>query len=768
MKFRITYLDFENEDEYTLTIIDRENPDDEPIDFDAGFVRLAPQGTTSSLEPTIINTTLSFSIRINNEAQEAIIDALVNAYPRQFYVVLSLNEVVEFKGYIDTDDISHIDSDFPFDINIGATAGLGQLGEYKYRQRDGAPYTSSATLIDHIFNVFDSLYITDLYDDEEVFLGTSINTYETRHDHLTIDTFANTRINQQNWIRNNDGGLVEMEFIDQTFRVKEDPDNLRYRSCLEVIENIIHAFPARLTYERGRYCIRSIERLKELSFDEHRYQADKTYLGKFGWGNHHTLACTDSYTHTLFSATHRYLKTLKQVIYKYELGHEQNVINNKAWDYLNAPFYPAVISLQAVGNTRLDLNFAITSQTIDIFSSGMFHHRYVYKVFVTIGSYTLRRDFLGIDPITREPEFSEITWAVGANPCFVVSPIHDTTIQNQALHAYLTYQTPPIPESGNLGVQVLLDRVINAVDGTTLPADGIFTQFIPGTNVSFNYTYIWAWRSYNSFIGVLSDKADINIAANSFIRYTATVDMRSPETYERDLMIGDDSGTGHGLSKLEIFDGAVWLTSATWRLNAVGTAQPLLQIAVETIGNIRGVTRRIIEANVRTPLLFCSTRLTYRGHRYVLTSFDYNTSDRLASISGIAILFTSGKSTIKASGLINSPGFSSPGSAPNVSPPPTTPTPSTYTPTVYKHLVSGISGIHIDIPFAKQLPDPANYTLEELYVVFDGSKVNSAPLIPVLGTPTRPGSFAIDRPNHRFILPTNANPAHTYFFKWIF
>lgn len=230
-----TYRPFDSLVDVTIKIYDNNSGGgifDPGVGIQATEFCTSPEGAVVRLEgnsrdvyQAIQPSSCTFQMLIENNAHKSFIDDLALAEENRFIVEIDRG-FTAFMGFIVIDEVSIEDTpDSKYWVTINATDGFADLQNIPYCYEDGSPYLGKVRITDHLKNIFSHLPSYDLYANSSVYVFTSIFAKEMQ------DTSKCPL--EQAWVEHS------------VFQIRSE-DKINYMTCYEVLENILHAFDARL------------------------------------------------------------------------------------------------------------------------------------------------------------------------------------------------------------------------------------------------------------------------------------------------------------------------------------------------------------------------------------------------------------------------------------------------------------------------------------------------------------------------------------------
>lgn len=624
-------------------------------------LQLRTNGPSKSLfKQFVVPRSCSFELVITSAADDTFLDSIITGEELQFYIVVYKESTVEFRGYIQRENIFIPDIGYNNKtVSITATDMLGVLSHFEYKKLDDTAFTGTETLLQHLLNILKAARVDEMYGATDQFLEISPRFYESSmNDKINGDPMTQARLNHEAFTTFEERTRVEWTIIESPIPtindihfptiIKLPNEPVNFSTCAEVLDQICFLQLAQMQQIRGIYTFKSIPQKVNLSYKRWVYLKDGT---QDQYGNFSSNITVDqTLTYKKRGGNFTFLQPLKRVQIDHKLGAAINLLKGYTWDNFNNPLYSSIADISNAGNAKLSVSFVITPQTIEESTeyadgSRWWPHRFLFKIQIQIGAFYLKRTYTG-DDRDGNPLYSDITWESSLNHVYVMSNIVGPVNYYEQPAANVILETPEILASGALSVRVELDSVID-FEGNTLPSDGQFSYTIPD-EPPYNVDYYFSWKSYNNYIRVHSDDQEQNINARSFARYTTDIDLKHTEIFKREVTIGDDPDNTN-FYKLQIYNGTSWVDSIEWQVLGAGTAYALNDLLSREIAALRADLRRLMigefictERNIAP-----DTRLSYDSLIYIMISGNYDTHRETMAGEWIEINYETGKTTGK-------------------------------------------------------------------------------------------------------------------------
>ena len=516
-----------------------------------GF-RLQYEGEAGERYNPIIPSSVSFTMRVQNSTDEALIAAMIAAEEGRFKIKILKGGNLFWVGFVLTDITSIKDAYFPYDFEIRAIDGLTRLRSIDYND-NGTAYTGRETFLEHIFNCFDKLDFDYFHGASDSFLETVTNWYETNHnvvtglDPLTVSNFDHT------------------VFISVNKTTKRE----RFFSCYDVLENIATIWGARLYFSDGSWRFEQ-PGLRAGSFPEWRYDKTGSFLTYSNTSYDKTIDGTTAGARTN-GGVYTYFPALDKVCITYKHLDDANLIDGLTF---SSDVTPSTIDLGQVdvvdGESRFrfvgTLNY--TATWYDFVNPQTF--RLIYRLQIKVGDYYLRRDVL----LTQGTwEYSIIYWA--GTPSYF------------EIYTDAYYITDPInPEiSDSINVSFVTPPLY--VFDDTIPLDVSikfeFAEIRNTQNTQILFSGVQTYVMGNAEFQFLSDGSKVTTSSGSTYCANNQLASTNTEKLELETVMGDGPQNG-SFSKIKVLDASAdWVVSSEWRINDAGSDFTIQELLIREI-----------------------------------------------------------------------------------------------------------------------------------------------------------------------------------------
>ena len=635
-----------------------EDPDaTKTLVFNRKAITISANGQSKNLFQRIVPTNIKFSIEIRDAADEAILNDIIAADENEYYVKVYRDDVFTFAGYVLRDQIIIQDSYFPYGVELQALDGLSLLSEYDYKAPDDTAFTGQATILEHVLNCLKTVYVDELYDDNQEILGVSLAFYENNMGDLLGCPAAQTRVDHQAFTEWEERTYYEVEirtilFLNIPFPVAVNvTEPVNFTNAYDVLEQILLLFNARIVYEQGVYHIVTLNNYVNASYRVFYYDKSGVEQQAATWA--HNITHDRGYTYATAGRTFTFLQPVKRVIIDHELGQIKNLIDGFVWNYENETIICGLTTLDhTTGDATLDINIPILLEPIERNDFDEWpNFRYLFKATIKVGDTWLKRTYDGADS-SGEPLYSEVSWSTSEAWYYFASPkLLDYHATGQPFPVVnLSLITPPIVSSGELCFGV---EFVAAFGSVIYSTSGIFTS-VDYVGDPYNFEFYFGYKAERGHVSVISEATDINQDAATFIRYTSDVALRNTKEIKEVIKIGDDAATQNNY-RLQIHNGSDWVDSESWYLLGTPGALKIGALLAQSMASLRANLKRVMKGSFifKERMCFPSTRITSDGYTYIQLLGGYNSElETVTNGEWIEVISSPGKTTIKASNKI--------------------------------------------------------------------------------------------------------------------
>lgn len=562
------------------------------IEFDLGAkpVTLTYDGKTDVFYTPIRPCRAEFDIFAEGAEMDNLVLSMANAEEGKFTVAVKKDNVLEFVGYILTDNITLEDRPAATYISINASGGLVRLKGFDYKQSDGTPYTGEDTLHNIIFNCFEKIAdLKDFFGATDIFYSSIINWYETQMNLTNLpDTLAATKVDQEIFYERIEGG--EYKFL----------------NCFDVLTHICNRFNATLTQTGGRFEIFQHEEVVKSSFRRVDYDKSGAQVAD---GNQSYQKTIDSNTiKRLQPAGFGFLPGLKSVAETYDYFNYRNLMQGREFLLFSPAFYNlgnfstatngGFLRMKAFVKVRIFRNS--TSQTWkDVAAKFKFRIQYGTK-------YLKRTKFL---TAPGDGSYTPAVWTNTQSEFEFFSPIQGVSLEQSGFNFVLEFDSPDIFEDGELSIQIL----------TTTPVDKNF-NLVNGVDIYYAITPELYLIANNESARPSSSQTFIN--TNDSDNFTVKLESKN---------IMGDGPEGTIKNRLRVLTaGNTNADAENWRVGTTGTSYNISDLSVRTHLSFQKTAIWKMTGGVMLPissseLVHSHNVLLYRDRIFVLQNGSYDT-----------------------------------------------------------------------------------------------------------------------------------------------
>lgn len=598
--------------------------------FGKKTITLSPDGKTDVFYTPIRPVRAEFDMLANGAELDAFVLSMANAEEGKFTVKIEKDSVLQFTGFILTDNITLEDRQRSTYISINVSGGLVRLKGFDYKQPNGEPYTGVDSLHEIIFNCFEKISeLKDFYSATDVFYSSVINWYEAAMNLTTLpDTLKATKVDQEIFFERIKGG------------------EYKYLSCFEVLTHICNRFNATITQTGGRFEIHQHEEIVKPLFRRIDYDKSGVLLAD---GNQNYQKTIDQTTiKRLQPAGFGFLPGLKSVTETYDYFNYRNLMQGREFlvfppTQLSPAFYDlgsfstatagGFLRMKAAVKVRIFRNSPASQNWKDV--SAKFKFRIQY------GTKYLKRTKFQTAP--GDNSYTPQVWTTTQSEFEFFSPLQPASLENAGFNFVLEFDSPDINENGELSIQILtaspLDKNFNAVTG-----------------LSIYYAITPELYLISSDESARPSSSQTFVSPNASDKYTVKL--------ETENIIGDGP-TGTIKNRIRIINsvGGTTDSGGNWRIGTTGTTYKISDLSVRTHLGFQDAAIQKMTGGVMLPKSSAAsveptTALLYRSKIFVLLNGTYDT--RMCEWDGVWV--EAAKSTVNTTtnitaeiGRVNSP-----------------------------------------------------------------------------------------------------------------
>lgn len=482
---------------------------------------------------------VQFQMFANTSGIETLISDMVTASENRFLLRITKDGSIFWFGKMiaDIGVLEDYDRDMNPYFTFTATDGLGLLAEVDYND-DGDPYFGKQTFIQHIVNALGKIgTLSTFHSAGTQAICTVVNWYENSHTTgAAQDPYALTRV------------------AHEAFWSIDSKGVFKYKSTLEVLRQITQLTGARLYQANGAFRFEQLGERDNNSIRERFYDLDGTYVTNALTNYNVTVAQTTNAR--LAGNQFSWFPPVKEVQVTFNHEDWRNYTPGVEFDNAGDAVYTATYDVTAGANTTIristDLNRVFTY-------SGVYTAVFaVFKLRLQVGSYYLKRSINNI--FGANITWSQTTWETTTSDYHFTYQYQITGTGTLNNTSGIVIDTPALPGDGELKIKLdfVEFRKIGNGDvqttgvGMTYKFSNLYTRLLHYGNFAEETTAI----QYNSINSTGSTNTKI---------------------YKLDFYIAD-AIHDNTINRLEVYDGANWSNSSSWRVGTSGSYVSILTL----------------------------------------------------------------------------------------------------------------------------------------------------------------------------------------------
>ncbi|HNB51099.1 MAG TPA: hypothetical protein PK530_04120, partial [Anaerolineales bacterium] len=559
--------------------------------FDAGAdgFTISFKGDNQERTGAVLATECAVRMRIVTSDHETFLTEIIASKEGRFTIKVTkgASPTLFWEGLILTDIGGYEEADRPF-FTLRAVDGLGLLKDVEYK--DGADfYAGKQSLKDHLINALTHLsYVDTHFATTERFLRVAVDWWEgTMTNNTTNDPLALTYADHSVW--------WEYKKADQ-----------EARSCLEVIENIMRCFGARITMFEGVFWVEQITYRTTSTIVLRAYDKAGTYLSSNNFSSQNTINQTAS--GALFAGgVYEFFAPLSEARHTFQVNLHQNLLagvnlgSGSGTLTVNRP----VEANSGATTLRLTGNIAISVFNNSYTGNATIPRFAIFKCTLKIGSYYLKRTYTVQN---YQISYGAMSWETSASFFYLAVAMPNGVPASGSFQTYNYNQqqditTPPLT-GGNDSYQVAMvwDSITQADIGNFL--------------TSFNFLNQWL-EPYSFGNPALNDDAWEYVTENP--------DVENTLIHETECLIGnstDPNATG----ALWVKPSSSYILAEDWGDGTDTPDRPIEKLNVELVmGGQQHPIRRLSGTLYGTLTLM--GRVVWDSANWLLLGGSYNAND---------------------------------------------------------------------------------------------------------------------------------------------
>ena len=564
-----------DEIEWEIKVFDEDFGDD-PEEFNGSFqgFNLTYEGDSSDPFTPVVPSSVTFDFLIEDSEHETFLSNLTGAREGRFKVAIYREGNLDWLGYLVADQTAKSDEYYPYHTQLFAVDGIARMKDVDYLQANGQPYVGSQTFLQHLYNCIAHVGLMDLVTMPATRFRSNCNWYSedmvTTTDPLTQASFHN----------------------DRTIS-KDNEGNPSYWSVLQMLEAICMQFGARFFFSDGAYYFLQVGEMENATQKIRNFNAAGSLISTqnavdFDLDIDYS---TEAGAKKRRGGIYTYLQAAKRVNVDYHHFTSKNRLTGVGFNQSVTAYQtlPGEVLVDADNTTSLKtvLNFKVKSN-VTITGGGAYPaHKYVFRVYIRINGYYLKRNVTGsfYDIIP-----DEASWVATENYIETHSPIltsfdnlNDVLFQLKINSPYLL---TGFANGEPIEVKVLLHEVQYPGNNTL-----DYNSFLQVTESGYSGTLFW--NAEKNLLEVINEGLGIN-PDNETIRY-GVYDSSDGNTavLQYDTYFGDGPAP---FSVSRITDSV--LGTELWKVGGTGTGYPINERLAREIISIRQTPLPVFQVSV--------------------------------------------------------------------------------------------------------------------------------------------------------------------------
>lgn len=545
-----------------------------PIEFNlgAGGFQLSYTSDTSERTATIFASQVEFTFYVQNGFHLSFETALIQANEGRFAIKIFREGDLYWVGQILPDIIDILDQPTIHGrpLIIRATDGLGRLKDIDYND-DGAAYIGTDTFIGHLFNCLNKINIFDLMATDCV--KTSVGWEEDSA--AAGDPLVLTRVKHKAFIKVDDKGT------------------LTYKTCADIIKEILGKFQARIIQVDGCFHCFQVGQYVDNSMTVYAYDSTGTGTGNV---SSQTFQQTDNASAgdmiRLSGGRFTYFPALKDVQLEYKHFTTQNLSFDRQ---ISTGTTYNILSVPSGGiSSVLVFNLQIRTK-LEFDDPNNFDSFYVkYNLRIQIGSYYYRR----VASINNRGiiTYGKADWVTSPGDYEIFTPA--ISADNYDVYNDIYFTSKPIPDDGDLTIR--LSHLANYTGTGNVTGRTDFTR-----TTQVNDVYIEIVTA-----GVIQDR----VQTTTYSAENTNTDLSV--TLKTESVIGDGVEP-QTYGALEVYNGSDWVSSDFWTGLGESTPTPLLQLLVNELLSGQSKPTQRIESTWEATGYKANMSILYNTNNYL-------------------------------------------------------------------------------------------------------------------------------------------------------
>lgn len=568
-------------------------------------------GESRTKDSRFINGKCDLTIMINHANISALRDDMINSQEARFFLRAGIG-TVSYIGKLSVDGGEYEDNTYPYPFKLQAVDGIGALTGINYSDTSisESPYADQPTLLDHVFNCLDKTGIKTQYTGQE-YLWVVCNYYEDQHANTTDNPLDKTRVDAK-------------AFYD----IAKESNTYDFKSCMEVLRNILLNMNAQLYYAGPHYIIQQRSERATSSFRVFKYSTARALISSSTISADLVISNAGNVNFRKGISSFGFLPGLRSAKIIYNHGAQDvNLLSGISYsgDNNHSLGYTMVtvgtIDVKTSENVVLRFygKLKLRSEGYDTSGSSIRwrNHRYHFRLYLH-SSYTGHdlwwdRAYASYD--FYAPQYGIPTWKIDAGTKYFdfVTDIHDLNQLNLDIFKEIGFDTPAFGLTAGylhtiqFGFELV--RVFDEKGNTVVGASNPFQ-----CNWEFSDLSLLGLKD-----GTILERPTKTVSE-------VTGDLNNTASFNEETIIGDGPGKS-SIGRLQVWNGTEWKDSALWKAAGTGTSRKLHLVVAQEIVASQQTSLLVVQGGFYSKTATAMSRLSYAGLYFLMMSATYRTSE---------------------------------------------------------------------------------------------------------------------------------------------
>ncbi|MGB0443338.1 MAG: hypothetical protein ACPGFK_00670 [Flavobacteriaceae bacterium] len=505
----------------------------------------------SSEEDNLHAPLLSSDVLINAVSEDGAFDMLINdmfeAGEDRFFVKIYKGVALYWCGVLIADVSGMADAYYPQAVSLRAVDGLSFLKSVEFNSDDNNSLEDIGrdTLVNVVYVILDKLrtVVAGLWGASEAFFSENVNWYDVNHSATNVSVLANSRVYYEAFTDYDDRGRID------------------YRSCYEVLGELMTTFGCRLALVDGVWCMRQVSAWSGASSVVYRFDKSKVALSNGEAVNRVTNAVR------LATQQFSFLPALRSVS---QVFRHNGTFNRLVGVSLTDTSGNQVLGVDVPRYNRgrfLFRGVIRTEWSNNIGGSTVFDVE--ISVRLKVGSHYLERSVSGH---ADNDDYSGLSWVSSSDTVDYITEqqnIPGTPVASGYYDIAFEYETPVFESVGGVEVELIKNGVRDS------------------SGVPFTPVFDVTCEMVSPILLFLNDDDDDNTTHYRIVNDNSN-------SLSKELVIDEEMSVGSlvsldSISTMEVYNGSAWVNATDWKVGGSGTG---LGLASRKITEIMAVRRK--------------------------------------------------------------------------------------------------------------------------------------------------------------------------------